>query len=170
MYTAHILEATGNAHIPQAGWDDIRVYLPEAQKRRIVMDQSFALSDRFKPDRIYPENLAAVASRSVMLFRPSMQVDVDKAGCLGGACLVYSMWDGYLRQERNESFLGWLRERGIPLHQYHTSGHASLKDLKRLRDAFPEAVVVPIHTQNPKVYADLFGRVATHEDGEWWEV
>lgn len=168
LYTAHILAATNNAKIPQAEWDGVRVYLPWAQKRRIKRDQTFDLANRYRSRRIFLEDLATVAGDSVMLFRPGMRRELEKADCLTGACLVYSMWDGYLRQEA--ALLDWLHQRGIPLHKCHTSGHASLRDLKRLRAAFPEAVVVPIHTQHPDAFHSSFGQVAEHADGEWWDV
>ena len=105
-----------------------------------------------------------------MLFRPSMQIDVEEAGCLDGACLVYSMWDGYREEEKTKLFLGWLKEHGIPRHTCHTSGHASMRDLKRLRNAFTGAVVVPVHCAEPEVFAQSFDRVVRHEDNEWWDV
>jgi len=170
MYTAHILAATENPRLPQADWAQVRVYLPWSQKRRIIEDKSFELADRYKLDRIYPEQLAGVAAKSVMLFRPSMRIDLEKAGSLEGACLVYSMWDGYLKDVKLKPFLAWLADRGIPLHECHTSGHASVKDLQRLRQAFGNAVVVPIHTQKPDLYEQMFGDVMVHNDGKWWEV
>lgn len=170
LYAAHILEATGNPRVPHAEWDGVRVFLPRSQKMRIKQDELFHLADVYRAFRIFPEHLAVVAQRSVMLFRPNMRKDLELAGCLDGACLVYSMWDGYLKQEGMKPFLAWLKERGIPLHKCHTSGHASLRDLKRLRAAFPDAVVVPIHTQQPGAYKEMFGRVAQHRDGEWWDV
>jgi ribonuclease J len=105
-----------------------------------------------------------------MLFRPSMQIDVEKAGCLDGACLIYSMWDGYLKDEKQKPFLAWLESCGIPLHKCHTSGHASLRDLKRLRTAFESAKVVPIHCAEPELFEKDFERVERHLDNEWWEV
>ncbi len=170
MYTAHILAATENPRLPQADWPETRVYLPWSQKQRIIQDQSFEIANRYKLDRIYPEQLSDAASKSVMLFRPSMRIDLEKADCLAGACLVYSMWDGYLKDEKLKPFLIWLEDKGIALHQIHTSGHASVRDLQRLRQAFGDAVVVPIHTQQPDLYAETFGDVNTHDDGEWWEV
>lgn len=168
MYAAHVLDATQKASIPQAKWKELRVFLPQGEKRRIKNQEAYKVSDQYRPYRIFPEHLAEVTARSVMLFRPSMKRDVESAGCLDGACLVYSMWDGYLKKE--ERFLTWLKERGIPLHQCHTSGHASLPDLKRLRKAFESAVVVPIHTEQPSLYEKNFGNVHVYEDGEWWEV
>ncbi len=170
MYTTHILAATGNPHLPQAEWEQVSVYLPWSQKQRIIKDQSFEIAGRYKFDRIYPEKLAGAATRSVMLFRPSMRIDLEQAKCLTDASLVYSMWDGYLKDEKLKPFLAWLDERGIPLHHCHTSGHASVKDLQRLRVAFGDAVVVPIHTQQPELYEGIFGNVKMHEDGEWWNV
>jgi ribonuclease J len=170
LYTAHILAATENPRLPQADWPETRVFLPWSQKQRIIKDQSFELSNRYKLFRIYPKELAAAASSSVMLFRPSMRRDLEKAECLDGACLVYSLWDGYLSEEKMKPFLDWLDDKGIPLHQIHTSGHASVKDLQRLREALGDSVVVPIHTQRPDLYEKTFGNVQMHGDGEWWEV
>jgi ribonuclease J len=170
MYTAHILRATENPRLPQADWAQIRVFLPHFQKLRIVRDQAFDVSNLYSNYRIYPEELVSAASHSVMLFRPSMQIDVEKAGCLDGACLIYSMWDGYLKDEKQKPFLAWLESCGIPLHKCHTSGHASLRDLKRLRTAFESAKVVPIHCAEPELFEKDFERVERHLDNEWWEV
>ena len=93
-----------------------------------------------------------------------------QAGCLAGACFVHSMWEGYLADDKQKPFLGWLEKHGIPMHKGHTSGHASLRDLRRLRNAFASAVVVPVHTEHPALFKDLFKSTAMHEDNEWWEV
>ena len=170
MYTAHILAATENLRLPQADWPEIRVFLPWSQKMRIIKDQSFEIANMYRMARIYPEQLAIAAKMSVMLFRPSMRKDLEKAGCLDGASLIYSMWNGYLKDDSMQSFLKWLTERSIPMHKCHTSGHASVKDLQRLRAAFGDAVVVPIHTQQPELYEKAFGNVEIHSDGESWEV
>ena len=170
MYAAHILAATENPRLPQANWKETRVFLPWSQKQRIIRDRSFDIANRYKFDRVYPEQLAGAASQSVLLFRPSMRIDLEKADCLGGACLVYSMWDGYLKDVKLKPFLSWLNDRGIVLHKRHTSGHASVKDLQRLRKAFGDAVVVPIHTEQPDLYEQTFGDVQVHGDGEWWSV
>ena len=112
MYTAHVLRATGNPNIPQARWDGVRVFLPHFQKRRVLAREAFDVSGLYRDARIYPEELAAAASRSVMLFRPSMMEDLERAGCLEGAGLIYSMWDGYLEQEEQQPFMSWLQDRG----------------------------------------------------------
>lgn len=170
MYTAHILRATGNEHLPQAEWSGIKVFLPKGQKRQIIQKKEFQITDSYKAFRIYPEQLRSVAPRSVMLFRPSMMPEIEKANCCDGSRLIYSMWTGYLKYEKNRPLLDWLQKNGIPLDECHTSGHASAPDLVRLRSAFPNTVVVPIHTAQPDRFEEVLGNVQRHDDGEWWSV
>ena len=170
MYTAHLLQATGNDRLPQAHWPQVRVFLPQFQKQRIKRLRQFDLARPYRPYRIFAEDLAAVTGSSVMLFRDSMRQDVEAAQCLDGTCVIYSMWDGYLQEERMKPFLAWLQQRGIPLHKCHTSGHASVSDLRRLRNAFGSAVAVPVHCAEPNLFAKTFDRVQVHPDNEWWKV
>jgi ribonuclease J len=170
MYTAEVLRATENPSIPQADWDQIRVFLPMSQKMRIIREKTFDLANRYRRKRIFPEELKAAAPKSVMLFRPSMMRDLETADCLKGAGLIYSLWDGYLREPGIKPFLDRLDKCGIPIVKCHTSGHASAKDLQTLRKAFSGAVVVPIHTEHPDRYAELFGKAQVRNDGEWWDV
>jgi ribonuclease J len=170
MYTAHVLRATGNEHLPQAGWGEIKVFLPKSQKWQIMRKKEFQLADSYKASRIYPEQLPNEASRSVMLFRPSMMRDIEEAGCLSGSRLIYSVWTGYLKNEKNKQLLDWLRQHGIPLDECHTSGHAAVRDLVKLRNTFSNAVLVPIHTDQPGRFGEVFGNVQRHDDGEWWSV
>jgi len=121
MYTAEILRATGNERLPQAVWDRVRVFLPASQKRRILQDRAFEIPDHYRPYRIFPEALAEAASKSVMLFRPSMVRDVEKANYLNDACVVCSVWPGYLADEGNRRFAEWIEQRGLPLHRCHTA-------------------------------------------------
>ena len=170
MYTAHILRATGNEQLPQAGCDGIKVFLPKSQKWQIIQKKEFELAKSYKASRIYPESLGDELSRSVMLFRPSMMRDVEEAGCLGGSRLICSVWGGYLKNEKNKPLLDWLHRHGIPLDECHTSGHAAVKDLVKLRKTFAGAPVVPIHSNQPDRFEELFGNVNRLADGEWWEV
>ncbi|HUN95275.1 MAG TPA: MBL fold metallo-hydrolase RNA specificity domain-containing protein, partial [Bradyrhizobium sp.] len=53
----------------------------------------------------------------------------------------------------------------------HTSGHASIVDLKRLAEAMAPDLLVPVHTFSGDRFAELFGtNVSRRMDGEWWEV
>jgi ribonuclease J len=170
MYTAEILRATGNSNLPQADWKGVKVFLPDSQRRQIIKNQQFKLAERYKPYRIYPKQLAVEAARSVMLFRPSMMRDLEKAKCLQEAKLIYSLWPGYLKREELRSFHGWLDKRSIPLVHCHTSGHASPQDLQRYANAISPKMLVPIHSFATKRFKDFFENVNMKEDGQWWEV
>jgi ribonuclease J len=170
MYAASVLRASGNERLPQGEWEGVRVYLPRFQKQAVIKAEAFALSESFKDARIYPEALAREAGRSVMLFRPSMRGDLEAADCLEGAHLVYSQWRGYLEQEDQRPYLEWLAGRGIPLFHCHTSGHASASDLERLCRELAPAKVVPVHSEVPERYAELFENVVLRGDGLWWGV
>lgn len=170
MYTAHILRATGNEAILGACEKHAKVFLPLGQKRQIKWKKRFDVSDLYKPYRIYDRQLAAAAPHSVMLFRPTMVSEIEKLNCLGGSRLIYSMWSGYLKDEKQRSFLEWLDRNGIPLDVCHTSGHAAVEDLVKLRSTFQHAPLVPIHTEQPERFEGLFGNVQRQADGEWWDV
>lgn len=170
MYTAEILRATGNNNLPQAEWDGIKVYLPRSQKHRIVNERAFEISNFYKRFRIHENQLAAAASTAVMLFRPSMGAELEEARCLKGSALVYSLWAGYLKDPRNRGFNDWLQKHSISVHQCHTSGHASVTDLQRMREAFASAIVVPVHLTEREQFQQLFRNVQLRADGEWWEL
>ena len=74
----------------------------------------------------------------------------------------------YAGNEVGRRFVAWAKECGIPLHYCHTSGHASIAALHRLRDALPDAIAVPVHLADREGFEGLFDKVQLHEDREWW--
>jgi len=43
LYALEVLAATGNPHIPAAGWPNTAVYVPEYQRRHIKRTEQFEL-------------------------------------------------------------------------------------------------------------------------------
>lgn len=170
LYTAEILRATGNDNIPQGTWKGVRIYLPEFQRRDVKRKKMFDIVNRYRTNRIFPENLAEEAGQSVLLFRPRMAGDLESAECLKDASLVYALWEGYLKMDSQRPFLAWLARNNISMTHIHTSGHASPSALKRFAESLNPKVLVPIHTFHPEEYLGIFPRVETKEDGIWWEV
>ncbi len=168
VYTAEVLRASGDRSLPRPADDDVSVFLPYSQKALIKRTEAFERVGRYYPYRIYPESLAAEASRSVMLFRPSMFRDLQKAKCLDGAVLISSLWAGYVEQDSGN--LDKMKSMGIARHHIHTSGHATVGELKRFVEAFPDSQVVPIHLQDREGFQKLSPNVVIRDDGEWWEV
>jgi ribonuclease J len=169
LYAASITRATGRFDtIPQADWDDVRVFVPQAQRVRVKRAEAYERIDWVKPHRLYPAQLAVQAPKLVMTFRYSMATDLDRAGCLTDAQAMWSMWPGYLDSPSGVRLRAWLEQRAIPLTNLHSSGHASVEDLQRFATAVSASQVVPIHTSAPQRFADLFANVVMRSDGLWW--
>ena len=63
-----------------------------------------------------------------------------------------------------------LKARGVPLCKAHTSGHAAIKDLRRLAAAVAPRRLVPVHTFEPGAFPAEFQNVTPMEDGEWQQI
>lgn len=170
LYTAEILAATENLNIPQSHWEKIHLCIPYRQRIQIKKNNWFAKLKKHSINRIFPEAIAAEPNRYTLIFRSLWMADLDKAECLDGATLIHSQWEGYLRHERFQAIEKWREAHGISFHQVHTSGHASPADLSRFAAAISAKALVPIHTNSPESYDELYSNVIRHPDGEWWNV
>jgi ribonuclease J len=71
--------------------------------------------------------------------------------------VIYSQWQGYL-DEPEYAFARQIKDKLKDKWVYaHTSGHAVKKDLKRFVDALKPKIVVPVHTEHPKRFENVFG-------------
>lgn len=170
LYAAEMLHATGRDSIPQTSWPDVALFTPWHQRVKVKKAERFDLIERHKSGRLYPEDLAAHPERYVLLFRGSLLGDLVKAGCLSGAHAIWSQWAGYLKDEKTAALLAILKAHGVGFEVIHTSGHASIPDLKRLAAAISPRALVPIHTFEADRFPSLFENVVVRHDGEWWEV
>jgi ribonuclease J len=170
LYGALVATASQRASIPQPGFDGLHVFVPHAQRRRVIERGAFDEINAIRPQRLFPEQLAERAGELVLTMRGSMLRDVERAGATGGATAVWSMWDGYLEEPSGLRVREWLERHAIPLHQLHASGHATREQLKELAVGVGADRVIPIHTQVPEAYSSIFANVEVHQDGEWWEV
>lgn len=170
LYTAAILEATGNDNIPQSKWPDVALFVPQVQRIQIKENAWFGLLKRHALNRIYIEQLQEGLKQTTLLFRPLHRFDLEQGNCLAGATYIYSQWEGYWENGSYNTTKDWLARNGIPKHSIHTSGHASPADLKRFVSAIAPRKVVPIHSFNPERYFEMFDNVEAHNDGEWWVI
>ena len=170
LYSAAIVQATARETIPQPDWDRIRVYLPGAQRSRVIREQAFHRTDAVRPHRIYAEELKRRREDLVMIFRTSMIGELEGIGCLEGAHVLWSMWPGYLKDKSGERLTRFRENYGIPITISHASGHAYIPDLQRFADALSPIRLVPIHTFAGERFEEFFGQVERRPDGQWWEV
>lgn len=171
LYASAVAAATGRPEtIPQAHWEGVRVFAPRSQKARVRREGAFERINAIRSARIFPEELASRAGELVLTFRLSMAPELVDARCLEGATSMWSLWPGYLERPRGVELREWLEKRGIPLAVAHTSGHATPVDLRRLVTAIAPGRVVPIHTDTPERFVELFTCAELHKNGERWDV
>jgi ribonuclease J len=171
-YAAEVLKATGQDSIPKPvpGWSNLAVFIPHSQRIQLVKKNIAPLVDSYRGFRLWPDQLAEHASRSVMLFRGWMMRDLERAKALTGARVFWSQWDGYLSAGAGATLKADCEGRGIPFESIHTSGHASPGDLKRLAAAVAPKRLIPIHTFERERFPSLFDNVSLIDDGEWTEI
>jgi ribonuclease J len=169
LYTASIAKATGNKNIPQGGFDNLLVYVPQRQRIQVKQSGEFERVNDIRGSRIFPGGLAPRRKELVLTFRASMIREVERTRCLEKATAVWSMWPGYLEQPGAQRLLDFLDRHQIPLIQLHASGHAYMRDLRRFAHAMAPKRIVPIHSSAPHRFSEFFDAVELHDDGQWWE-
>jgi ribonuclease J len=171
-YAAEILKATGYASIPKPAddWADVKVYIPQRQRVMLKKTGLAPLVESYKGRRIWPEHLVEEAGRSVFLIRPWMMDGLDRLGALADARVIWSQWNGYLRDGPGAAFQTRCQELGLPFEVIHTSGHASPPDLRRLAEAVSPARLAAVHTFERDRFPHLFPNVIALDDGQWLEV
>lgn len=168
-YAAEVLKATGYPSIPKPAddWSDVRVWIPQSQRRALARKGIAPIVDAYKGRRVWPQNLASEAPKSVMLIRPWMLGELSQRDALVGASVFWSQWEGYLKDGPGAALKAECERREMPFKTVHTSGHASPVDLKRLAEAVATKRLIAIHTFAANRYPDLFQHVVKACDGEW---
>lgn len=110
----------------------------------------------------------------IMLVKESMLNDITllkKKGSLKNACLIYSMWNGYIeKSESLRNFLDDCNEMGITILNIHTSGHADKIAMKKLNDICDPNKTVIIHTEDKTDGFNIFKNVNDLKDNEEFKI
>jgi len=123
------------------------------------------IQERFSAYHIPKEKIATMQNEIVMMVRPSMKKDLGRCNLANGT-FIYSMWQGYRASDYQQAFESWLGENGFRSLYLHTSGHATVSDIKRLIDGLNPQKIVPIHTMMPDAFLEYSDNVALKKDGE----
>jgi ribonuclease J len=170
LYGATVASAT-RASIPQPGFDQLRVYVPNRQRVRVKTSGEFHRVTEIAPHRIYLEEVLAEPGRYLFHVPSSTAGELLRAGVLDrDALAVWSMWDGYLAEPSGVRLQEALAAQEVPLVHVHTSGHASVPDLQRLAASVAPRRLVPVHSEAGDRFPELFTDVDRQQDGVWWQV
>ncbi len=170
LYTATLAQAVGAAGVPVPGDEGLAVYCRRRERLQVKEAKAFERVRAIHGARVFPEDLAARARELVAMLRPSMARELEQAGALRGALAIWSLWRGYLEGPTEQRLQEALDRHGVPLEVHHVSGHAYVSDLRLLVAAVRPGRVVPIHTADPRAYAEALPGVEPQPDGAWWHV
>ncbi len=142
LYTALLASAAGGK-IPRPDvFGDVFAFTPRPVRGK-RKDMFFEFAQKRGASQI------AKGKPFVMLVRPSMLGYLKKLAektDLAGALLIYSMWSGYREHDDVKNFLEEVRAMGLEEHTLHTSGHASISDIERLKACVEAEEYVTVHT------------------------
>jgi ribonuclease J len=170
LYTAFVLDklTSISPNIPQFDWKQIRVLYAYSHARKLA-EYDKELLYKYKKAKIRWDEIQSHPQDMVILSKDNryFRIMLRKLGAGGGARAVYSMWHGYL--ERTD-LAHLLESHDIELIEIHTSGHAYVKDLKKLASAMSPRSLVPIHTFHPDQYGSIYGNIIQLDDGQTYNL
>ena len=119
-YAAEVLKATGNDRIPKPvrGWPNLAVFIPQAQRVHLKRKGSLRLSIATVTSVYGRSSSPSARHARVMLFRPWMVRDLERAKALTGARVIWSQWEGYLKEGSGAQLKADCEARGIPFEDH----------------------------------------------------
>ena len=133
-------------------WGKSRLYNYVDGAEPIVLHQDgleFKINDKFK---LYLEEYGYVVIARANSRFDKLLSEMPQAG----RKTFLSMWDGYLKSSNAAYSLNLARSLGADYEYLHTSGHCDMTSLDGLFDMLKPKAIIPIHTDNPRRFADNF--------------
>jgi ribonuclease J len=167
IYTANVVSQLGSSIPNPHTFKDIRVFYPfHLTKRMFSQPDSDETMLKFSRYRISAEELSN-RKDYCMLIRDSMLFDLKKRlGNIEGAGVIYSMWKGYMQTDRMQRLIDFCSLKNMEVVYLHTSGHADLETIKCIVKGCEPAKIIPVHTEYPERFADIFKNVIMVNDGQ----
>ena len=159
-YTANVLAAVAqlNPHIPTVTTaKQMRVYFPYYLTKRLLErnPESYIYSLEPRKNKVSYNDFMTKPKRYVMLVRPTALSYLEKLS-IRHIRLIKSIWGGYWNEPNTERFRSWAKEHCAAVKDIHSSGHADTQSLQRIVEFVRPKTIVPIHTDAPKRFCDIF--------------
>lgn len=154
VYNAWVLDMVHkkSKKLPTIDWDIIWVYNHPKQREMIAGEEFDTFRERLDANDVENRVFDYPMDYVYFLRCPNAKL-VDILARKGNINLIYSQWDGYLEEGHKTYCADIIQElidsRKVVFQHIHTSGHATLFDLKRLAKSLNPKRIVPIHTDNP---------------------
>ena len=127
--------------------------------------------ETFKNKYMDFDNSSFFGKKYAMNVKVSMLDDIKKLkekGLITNACLIYSMWSGYVeKEEKLINFIDEIENIGIEFKELHTSGHADINSMIKLNEIVNPDKTIIIHTENREKGKNIFNDIVDLNDNEF---
>ncbi len=123
----------------------------------------------------YGKNLHTFMTEKGFFFLGRANYTTQKAiKAFPNSLLIYSMWSGYLDKaqpafdEYKSNFINNALNCGCQMVNLHTSGHASVDEIKKVCETTEAKTIIPIHSESPEIIKELgiSGEIRILNDGD----
>lgn len=149
-YTCYVLENFKglSKNIPQYDCNNIQVYFsPNSISEELAKDKTLY---KYKSKKISLDEIRKNPSKYVLKDNFYLTSKILKIFKPEEIQYIYSLWKGYLEKSSHTDILK------PQLIHIHSSGHAYIEDLQNFVKELSPKTVIPIHTQHPEKYEELF--------------
>lgn len=126
--------------------------------------------EKFKSQYMDFDTSSFFGKKYAMNVKTSMLEDIRKLkekGLITNACLIYSMWYGYIDKEyKLKKFINEIESMGIEFTQLHTSGHADTISMSKLNEIVNPDKTIVIHTEFQNKNIEIFNNVIRLKDNQ----
>ncbi|MCK9364876.1 MAG: MBL fold metallo-hydrolase [Syntrophales bacterium] len=174
IYTAWVLEQLTlvSDSVPNMAWEPVKVYASKSQDNTLKEHTDFFgdFRKRLYKHRVRKEELHANPNDYLFLGKMSHFRIIDLYKAVKPVNVIYSQWLGYLSYSNKdysgaEAIAAYRNDPQIKFLYAHTSGHATVEDLKTFAGALKPKMLVPVHTEYGSKFSKLFDNVTELEDG-----
>jgi ribonuclease J len=154
--------------LPPHDGDHLRVLFVHSQRNVLIEKGMESVLDEARPRETFIGNIIKHPEKMVLrLSFPMIEKIVSKMDTLTPGKFIYTMWQGYLKKDKQGREMAKFPERfGQEWQQVHTSGHAYLDDLKWLASTIQPSKLIPIHTLQGDDFEKHFENVVRIKNGE----
>ena len=179
IYTAWVLEQLKlvSDNVPNMKWELVKVYASYSHDNTLKKHPDFFgdFRKRLYKYRVHKKELQAHPHNYLFLGKMSHFKIIDLYKTAKPVNLIYSQWLGYLSYSNKdyygaEAMASYRNDPQVNFVYAHTSGHATVKDLKTYAAAMKPKMLVPIHTEVGDKYKELFNNVKIIDDDQMLEI
>lgn len=159
-YIANVLAAVAqlNPKIPTVTTaEQMKVYFPPRLTERLTQrnQPQYIFSLNPKQNKVSYDDFSGSPEHYVMLVRPTTLTYLQRIKA-HHIRLIKSIWGGYWNEPSTERFRHWVEKHCDAVKDIHSSGHADTQSLQRIVEFVRPKTIVPIHTDAPKQFSDIF--------------